>query len=131
MIKVILITGRSLDQGVSKELGKFSKEYMEKVAVCELDPEDLKLLGVSPGQNVKVKTKYGEVVVKATESTQAPHKGIAFIPYGPWASILMPSVTESTGMPSLKGIEATIEPATDKEILDPEKLIKMVVGREP
>ena len=52
MIKVILITGRSLDQGVSKELGKFSKEYMEKVAVCELDPEDLKLLGVSSGQNV-------------------------------------------------------------------------------
>ena len=131
MIKVILITGRSLDQGISKELGKFSKEYMEKVAICELDPEDLKSLGISPGQNVKVKTKYGEVIIKAIESTQAPHKGIAFIPYGPWASILMPPATESTGMPSLKGVEATIEPATDEEILDPKKLIKMIVGREP
>jgi len=131
MIKVILITGRSLDQGVSKEYGKFSKAYVEKVAVCELDVEDMKTLGINPGQNVKVKTKYGEVVVKAVESTQAPHKGIAFIPYGPWASSVMPSTTESTGMPSLKGIEATIEPALDQEILDPKKLIKMIVGREP
>jgi len=124
MIKVILITGRSLEQGTSKSIGKFSKEYMEKLAVCELDPEDLRSLGIESGQNIKIKTNYGEVVVKAIESKQAPHKGIAFMPYSLWANLLLGSSTNSSGMPSFKGIEAIIEDAKEEKIMDLNELLK-------
>ncbi|MEM2083757.1 MAG: molybdopterin dinucleotide binding domain-containing protein [Nitrososphaerota archaeon] len=124
MIKVILITGRSLDQGTSKSIGKFSKEYMEKLAICELDPEDLKSLGIESGQNVKIKTKYGEVIVKAIESKQAPHKGIAFMPYGLWANLLLGSSTNGSGMPTFKGIEAIIDIAKEEKILNLNELLK-------
>ncbi len=127
MIKVILITGRSLEQGTSKSIGKFSKEYMEKIAVCELDPEDLKSLGIEAGQNIKIKTEYGEIVVKAIESKQAPHKGIAFMPYGPWANILLGSLTNSSGMPSFKGIEAIIEDAKGEKILGIEEILEKIL----
>gem|GEM_PF-3475128 len=33
-----------------------------------MSPEDLKLIGVKSGSNVKAKTAYGEVVVKVKES---------------------------------------------------------------
>lgn len=128
MIKVILITGRSLDQGTSKSIGKFSKEYMEKLAICELDPEDLKSLGIESGQNVKIKTKYGETIVKAIESKQAPHKGIAFMPYGPWANLLLGSLTNSSGMPTFKGIEAEIEIAKEGKIMDLNELLEEKIG---
>ncbi|MEM1575706.1 MAG: molybdopterin dinucleotide binding domain-containing protein [Nitrososphaerota archaeon] len=128
MIKVILITGRSLDQGTSKSIGKFSKEYMEKLAICELDPEDLKSLGIKSGQNVKIKTKYGEIIVKAIESKQAPHKGIAFMPYGPWANLLLGSLTNSSGMPTFKGIEADIEIAKEGKIMDLNELLEEKIG---
>jgi formylmethanofuran dehydrogenase subunit D len=124
MIKVILITGRSLEQGTSKSIGKFSKEYMEKLAVCELDPEDLKSLGIEAGQNVKVKTNYGEVIVKAIESKQAPHKGIAFMPYSLWSNLLLGSSTNSSGMPSFKGIEAIIEIAKGEKIMDLNEILE-------
>ncbi|MEM3631212.1 MAG: molybdopterin dinucleotide binding domain-containing protein [Nitrososphaerota archaeon] len=124
MIKVILITGRSFDQGTSKSIGKFSKEYMEKLAICELDPEDLKSLGIESGQNVKIKTKYGEVIVKAIESKQAPHKGIAFMPYGLWANLLLGSSTNGSGMPTFKGIEAIIDIAKEEKILNLNELLK-------
>ena len=42
---------------------------------------------------------------------------IAFIPYGPWANLIMDPQTHGTGMPSLKGISAEIEPALDQEVL--------------
>jgi len=124
MIKVILITGRNLEQGTSKSIGKFSKEYMEKLAICELDPEDLKSLGIESGQNIKIKTNYGEVIVKAIESKQAPHKGIAFIPYSIWANLLLGSSTNSSGMPTFKGIEAIIDVAKEGKILDLNELLK-------
>ncbi|MEM2927417.1 MAG: molybdopterin dinucleotide binding domain-containing protein [Nitrososphaerota archaeon] len=128
MIKVILITGRSLDQGTSKSIGKFSKEYMEKLAICELDPEDLKSLGIESGQNVKIKTKYGEVIVKAIESKQAPHKGIAFMPYSMWANLLLGSSTNSSGMPTFKGIEADIEIVKEGKIMDLNELLEEKIG---
>jgi formylmethanofuran dehydrogenase subunit D len=124
MIKVILITGRNLEQGTSKSIGKFSKEYMEKLAICELDPEDLKSLGIESGQNIKIKTNYGEVIVKAIESKQAPHKGIAFMPYSIWANLLLGSSTNSSGMPTFKGIEAIIDVAKEGKILDLNELLK-------
>jgi len=116
-LKVSLLTGRTIDQGTGKEMGKLSKEYLESVVICQMDPEDMKFLGVKENKNVKVTTDFGSVVMKAVKSARAPHPKVAFIPYGPWASIIMNPKTHGTGMPSLKGIPAEVEPAPEEKVL--------------
>lgn len=122
-LRVTLLTGRTIEQGVGKERGKTSKEYMESVSVCYMDPEDLKKLGIKEKTNVLVSTDYGAVVVKARKSLRTPHPGVIFIPYGPWANVLVNPETHGIGMPSLKGIPAEVEPAPDKSILTLEDLL--------
>jgi len=116
-LKISLLTGRTIDQGTGKEMGKLSKEYLESVVICQMDPEDMKFLGVKENNNVKVITDFGSVVLKAVKSARAPHPKVAFIPYGPWASIIMNPETHGTGMPSFKGIPAEIEPAPNEKVL--------------
>lgn len=123
-LKVLLLTGRTIDQGKAKEVGKLSKEYWESVTICEMDPRDMRYLGIKENQNVKVTTDSGSVIIKAVTSARAPHPKVAFIPYGPWASMIMDTKTHGTGMPTLKGIPAEIEPALDERVLDLTELLK-------
>ncbi|MBS7655402.1 molybdopterin dinucleotide-binding protein [Candidatus Bathyarchaeota archaeon] len=127
-MKVKLITGRSLQQGVGKETGKFSIEYFNNVAICELDPSDMETLNISPGENVVVKTKFGEVILKAVKSMQAPHKGVIFIPYGPWANLVTDPETHGSGMPNFKGIEAEVSPAKEEKILTLKEVLEKISG---
>ena len=115
-VEVTVISGRSLSQARSRELGKFSEEYSRSVAVCELDPDDMAELGALDGENVRVKTEFGEVILRGSISRQAPHKRVVFIPYGAWASMLFGTATHTSGMPTLKGVKATIERAADAKI---------------
>ena len=125
-LKVILLTGRTIEQGAGKERGKSSKEYVESVSVCFMDPEDMKKLGVKDGTNVQVSTAFGSVVVKAKKSLRAPHQGVIFIPYGLWANVVVDPETHGIGMPSFKGVPATVDPAPDKPVLGLEELLKTV-----
>ena len=128
-LRVTLLTGRTIEQGVGKERGKASKEYVESVSVCYIDPEDLKRLGIKEKTNVMVSTDYGSVVVKALKSLRAPHPSIIFIPYGPWANVIVNPETHGIGMPSFKGIPAEVEPAPDKPILSLEELLMEQFGK--
>jgi len=123
-LNVVLVTGRTIEQGVGKERGKSTRDYVESVSVCYMDPEDMKKLGVKDGVNVQVSTAFGSVVVKAKKSLRAPHPGLIYIPYGPWANVVVDPETHGIGMPTLKGMPATVEPAPDKHILSLEELIK-------
>lgn len=123
-IEVTLVTGRTIDQGASKEHGKLSREYREYVATCEIDPDDLKDLNVKENSNVLVSTEHGRVVVKAKASKRTPHRRVAYMPYGLWANLVMASETDGTGMPSFKGIRAEIEPAQTEEVQTVEQLLK-------
>ncbi|MEM3830140.1 MAG: molybdopterin dinucleotide binding domain-containing protein [Conexivisphaerales archaeon] len=125
-LKVTLLTGRTIEQGAGKERGKSSKEYVESVSVCYMDPEDMKRLGIRDGTNIQVSTAFGSVVVKAKKSLRAPHQGVVFIPYGPWANVVVDPETNGIGMPSFKGIPASVEPAPDKPVLGLEELLKTV-----
>jgi len=129
-LKVTLVTGRTIEQGVGKERGKFSKEYMESVSVCYMDLEDLKKLGIKEKTNVLVSTDYGSVVVKVLKSLRTPHLGIIFIPYGPWANVVVDPETHDIGMPSLKGISAEVEPAQNGHILTLKELLREQYGKE-
>ena len=129
-LRVVLLTGRTIEQGVAKERGKFSEEYVESVSVCYVDPEDLKRLGIKEKTNVLVSTGYGSVVVKVVKSLRGPHPRVVFIPYGPWANVVVDPETHGVGMPSLKGIPAEVEPAPDKPVLGLEEILREQFGKE-
>lgn len=129
-LKVTLLTGRTIEQGVAKEYGKFSNEYMESVSVCYMDPEDLKKVGIKEKTNVLVSTDHGSVIVKALRSLRTPHVGMIFVPYGPWANVVVDPETHGIGMPSLKGISAEVEPAPDKHVLSLKELLREQFGME-
>lgn len=124
LVKVRLVSGRSIGQGKGKELGKFSQQYFQSVAICELSSDDMNILAVPEGGNVRVKTDFGDVVVTAYTSKQSLPKGIAFMPYGPWANRVTDPETHGSGMPSLKGIEAEVSPALKEEVPTLETLVK-------
>ncbi|RLI26064.1 molybdopterin dinucleotide-binding protein [Candidatus Bathyarchaeota archaeon] len=125
-LKMILVSGRSLGQGLGKEAGKFSSRYMDATATCQLDPEDMEKLGVSEGGSVKITSKHGCIVVKASKSRYAPHKGVVFIAYGPWVNALTSPETHGTGMPGFKGLEVEVEPV-EEPVKPVDGLLKEVV----
>jgi len=127
-LRITILTGRTIDQGCGKEIGKTSEEYVESVALCEMNEEDMRKLGIRDGDRVKVTTEFGSVVLTAKKSRRIRTSGTAFVPYGPWANCIMGSDTDGTGMPLLKGVPAHIEP-TDEEILSIRDLINSIMFR--
>jgi len=128
-LKVVLLTVRTIEQGVGKERGKSSDEYFESVAVCYVDPDDLSSLGVKEGSNVRVSTEHGSVVVKTVSSLRGPHPRVVFLPYGPWANAVTYPDTDSNGMPSLKGIQADVDVAPDQPVLSLGELLRKQFGK--
>jgi formylmethanofuran dehydrogenase subunit D len=128
-IHVTLLTGRSLSQGRTKEHGKLSEVYLQAVACCEVNTADLEKISITHGQNIRVITEHGSVVVKAIAPTQLLPQGIIFMPYSLWATQLSGSDTDGTGMPSYKGVPATLEPATDEKILSVNELVTRSFGK--
>jgi len=126
-LQVLVITGRTINQGRHKERGKLSKEYTESVSVCEMNEEDMRKLGIKDGDGVKIATEYGSIVLTARRSKKIQQPGIVFIPYGPWANYVIGSSTEGTGMPLLKGLPANVEP-TVEEVLTIKEIIDLVIS---
>ena len=108
-MKAILVTGRSLDQGLGKELGKFSRRYSESIVLCEMSSKDMEKLGIKSGDFLRIKTNFGSVDVRVIESRQTLPSGVIFIPYGSWVNSIVNSKTHGTGMPSFKGIVVDVE----------------------
>ena len=58
-LKVTLLTGRTIEQGVGKEYGKSSPEYYEACSMVYMDADDMKKIGVKNGTHVLVTTPNG------------------------------------------------------------------------
>jgi len=125
---VNLISGRSVQQGVAIEGGKEKPAYRTAAGIIELDASDLKKLGAWKNTNVKVTSDYGSVVVKAIETTQGPHPGLAFIPMGPWANSVVNPNTYSTGMPTFKGTPVKVDVAMNEPVLLGIELVQKQCG---
>jgi formylmethanofuran dehydrogenase subunit D len=125
-----LITGRTIDQGVGKEMGKGSKEYFDSAAVCFLDALDIKKLGLKGKANVRVTSKYGSVIVRALKNPYGSAPGIVFIPCGLWANAICGDETYSMGMPLFKGFPVEVEPALNEQVLSLNELLKEEYGKE-
>ena len=121
-IKLILMSGRTIDQGISLEGEKLGDMALAATGVAFLDPDDMKELKILSGTSVKVKTAHGEVIVKARVSPDAPHKGIVFIPMGIYANRVIDPETHSTGMPQFKNVDAEVEVAAGERVLTPREM---------
>ena len=113
-LKITLITGRTINQGVYIE-NKAGQDYLEAAACCELNANDIEALGGKTDSNVRVKTEFGEVVVTLKQKDGNPD-GIGFIPMGPWANAVVDPCTNGCGMPGFKGMAADVE-VTDNKVL--------------
>ncbi len=128
-LRVTLLSGRTIEQGVGKEYGKASHEYYDACSMVYMDGEDMKKIGVKNNTNVQVTTPVGSVILKAVKYPRGPTPGLIYIPYGPWANAVCSEVTTSIGMPSFKGTPAEVEAAPDKKVLTIEELFKSEFGR--
>ena len=128
-LNAILITGRTIDQGVGKEMGKGSKEYFDSTAVCFIDKSDMLKLGLRSGTNVQVTSKYGSVIVKAVKFPSGITPGMVFIPCGLWANAICGDETFGMGMPMFKGFPVEIEAAPNEVVLTLDELLKKEYGR--
>jgi len=124
---LILLTGRTISQGVALEGGKVSRENVRACALCVFDPEDFKKLDTIVGTPVKVSTDFGEVIVYSTITEEGPHPGIIFIPMGPWANQLVNPDSQSCGTPTYKGMKAKVEVVKDGNVLDALELINTLI----
>lgn len=110
-----MISGRTLAQGANCE-SKMSEDFFKAASSCHLSKEDYDLLGLSDGKNILLKNEFGKTVL-SPRVDDGLHRGIVFIPMGPWANILIGPETGGCGTPQFKGVEIDIE-ATNSPILD-------------
>jgi len=129
-LHVILITGRTIDQGVGKETGKGSQEYFDSATVCFIDQADLNKLGIKSRSNVRVTSKYGSVIVRALKNPYGSNPGLIFIPCGLWANAVCGDETFGMGMALYKGFMVDVEPAPKESILTLDELLKLEFGKE-
>lgn len=125
-VNVILTSGRTLKQGKAMELGKLNQEYIDAVAICEMDSTTLESLGIEAGDPVRVETVFGSVVVHSSLDRRA-EPGVAFIPCGPYANAVTDSDTLESGMPAFKALDAKLFPAKSQSVLNTEELLKQMV----
>jgi formylmethanofuran dehydrogenase subunit D len=128
-LRATLITGRTIEQGVGKEMGKGSIEYFESAAVCFLDKADMTKFGIKGGSNVRVTSKFGSVIVKAEKYPWGNMPGMVFIPCGTWANAVCGDDTYSMGMPLFKGFPVEVEAAPNDPVLTLDELLKAEYGR--
>ncbi|MHA1490168.1 MAG: molybdopterin dinucleotide binding domain-containing protein [Promethearchaeota archaeon] len=121
---LILLTGRTINQGVALEGGKTTKENVRAAGICAIDKDDFKKLNSIVGTPVKITSDFGEVVVYSTISEEGPHPGIIFIPMGPWANQVVNPDSQSSGTPTYKGMKAKLEIIQNGKVLDALELIK-------
>lgn len=107
---MILVPGRSSKQGTTLNKGKLKEEYIDVTSTLEMNEDDMKRLGLTNGDQVRLSNDIGHTIVSCIgkKASDLP-EGMLFIPYGPPSSQLMDSDTAGTGMPMSKHMEVIIE----------------------
>jgi len=117
ILEVMLNTGSDIYQGACKKRGStLNDEYRKVSGIAYMDPKDMAKLGVGNWDSLKVVSDWGEVIVYAAHSRDAPHEGTIFIPKGPWANVVVSPETYCCCDPTYKGIMCTVE-KSDEEVL--------------
>ena len=106
----IMIPGRTSQQGVGINEGKFEEAYQSEISVLQVSFDDMEELGLEAGDWVRVTSEHGqiEISIKSAKKGELP-AGLLFIAYGDYSSRLMGADTHGSGMPTSKGIDVTME----------------------
>jgi formylmethanofuran dehydrogenase subunit D len=106
----ILIPGRTSRQGTTLNEGKFTSSYVEETSTLLMCPDDMKRLGLSGGDRVRLRSEQGQIELpcQAAKAGELP-PGLLFLPYGDLSSRLMSGDTCGTGMPPSKGFDVELE----------------------
>lgn len=123
-----MITQRAVEEGQAMEKGKTTPEYFEACSIVEMNPNDMKDLGIWKNTNVRVTSEAGSVIVKAITPSQYCPPGLAHIRQGVWANQVVPPRTQSTGVPQYSGFPVTIEPAPEERRKSALELVQGAVG---
>jgi formylmethanofuran dehydrogenase subunit D len=98
---------RTSKQGQQINVGKENAEYEAIVNTMTMHPDDMKLLNISQGAKVLVRSQNGEATFLC-QGGKVP-LGMIFVPYGPPTCRLMGGETDGTGMPTSKGWDVEVE----------------------
>ncbi|MBO7719919.1 MAG: formylmethanofuran dehydrogenase [Methanosphaera sp.] len=130
-LDVVINTGSSIIQAFYEKKGSTLKdEYRQSTAVAFMDSKDMKLLSLKPRDKIDVITKWGEVTLFADKSYDTPHRGMIFIPKGPWSNIIVSPETYCCNIPTYKGIKGKVR-KSDKEVLLVADLMRKTYNKYP
>lgn len=109
-MELILNTVRLIENDQAKEFAIGDKEsYKEKLAISFLNPLDLKKINPNNKPNLKISSKYGEVIIKGIGDEDVT-QGIILMPNSIWAN-------QITGIENselkYKNILVTLEPTAE------------------
>ncbi|MBI2969493.1 MAG: hypothetical protein HYY36_01985 [Gammaproteobacteria bacterium] len=106
---MLLIAGRSTEQGTSLNKGKLKEEYRRVTSTVEMNEEDMARLDLKEGDRLSLSNDAGETIVNCVsrKASDLP-SGMLFMAYGPSASQLMESDTAGSGMPISKNLSVTV-----------------------
>ena len=108
--KLTSIPGRTSQQGVGINEGKFEETYQSEISVLQVALDDMEDLGLEADDFVRVTSEHGEIEIKVKSAKKGElPAGLLFIAYGDYSSRLMGADTHGSGMPTSKGIDVTME----------------------
>lgn len=114
---MLLIAGRTSEQGTSLNRGKLKAEYLQVTSTVEMNEQDMARLGVREGDKIRLSNDIGETVVTCIPRKAADlPAGMLFMAYGPSSSELMGSDTAGSGMPLSKNLPVRVEKIPGMEV---------------
>ena len=116
-----LNTGRKSLQGMYLE-DKFSDKYFQVASMVEMNPDDVKELGIK--DRAKLSNNGVSVVVKVKVTDRVPRGSIFLLPT-PWANALLSEETDGIGVPPFRNERVTVEP-TDEPVTTLNEVLKLL-----
>ena len=118
----LLNTGSTIQEGrLSKGGSKFTDDYTQECAVCEMNPEDHRTLG-SPTR-VKITSRDGKHSIAVyAHPDDSVSRGQVFMPRAIWSNVVIDPETFSTGSPLYKGSPVRVEP-TQEKVMNAKELV--------
>lgn len=121
-MEMIINTVRMVDYDQAREHAIGSNETLEEnLAIGLINPEDFKRLNLTPSLNLKIISKFGEVIIKIIQNEDVPNSTI-LMPVSIWAN-------QITGFENneliFKNIKVNVE-ATRDSVLTYESLLKTI-----
>lgn len=123
-----MITHRSIEEGIAMEKGKNTEEYFRACSVIEMNELDMLRMEIEEKTTVRVVSDCGEVIVTATIGKQELMPGMCHIRQGVWANQIVPTGTQSTGVPQFSGFKVTVTPAPGAQVKKARDLIFESLG---